>query len=245
MRELRELVTTRLAPSDVAAVIIEPVLGEGGFIPAPRQFLAELREFCTQHGIVLIADEIQTGFARTGTLFACEQLQLEPDLITAAKGLGGGMPISAVTGRAEIMDAPLEGAIGGTYGGNPVSCAAALAVIRALEDGRVFARAEAIARRLGSRLEAWHGRFRAIGDIRGLGPMQAMELVKDRRTKEPDADTVKKLIQHCWENGLILMSSGTHGNVVRFLMPLTIEDAELDEGLSVIEAGLQKICVPA
>ena len=234
-----ELATSRLATNEIAAVIIEPVLGEGGFVPVPSEFFAKLREFCTAHKIVLIADEIQTGFGRTGTLFACEQLGVVPDLMTVAKGLGGGLPISAVVGRAEMMDAPVEGAIGGTYGGNPLACASALAVLQMMEDRAFLTRARGLGERLADRMSAWKSKYDFIGDVRGLGPMRAMEFVKPDRA--PDAERVKKLIQYSYENGLILMSAGTYGNVVRFLMPLTMSETELNMGLDVVEAGLKTL----
>ena len=240
-QKFEHLAVSQIGTGRIAAVIIEPVLGEGGFIPAPKEFLAKLSQFCTQHGIVLIADEIQTGFGRTGTLFACEQLDLVPDLITTAKGLGGGMPISAVTGRAEIMDAPNVGGIGGTFGGNPVSCAAALAVFKTFEDGKQLAHAKNLGRALHTRLMSWKERFPAIGDVRGLGPMLAMEFVKKGTSKEPDADYAKKLLHLAYERGVIMMTAGTYGNVVRFLMPLVITDEQLTEGLDVIEKCLTEI----
>ena len=241
LRQFEDLVNSQISPTQVAAVIIEPVLGEGGFVPAPPDFLKGLRAFCTQHGIVLIADEIQTGFGRTGALFACEPLGLVPDLITTAKGLGGGMPISAVTGRADIMDAPIEGGIGGTFGGNPVSVAAALAVFKTFEDPRFLARIKQLGEHIQTRLHDWKKRFPAVGDVRGLGPMQAMEIVKNPATKEPDAASTKRLVQFCYEHGVIVMGAGTHGNVIRLLMPLTIDDATLQEGLDVIEKGLKEV----
>lgn len=227
--------------NQIAAVIIEPVLGEGGFVVAPKEFLAKLRQFCTQNGIVLIADEIQTGFGRTGTLFACEQLNLIPDLITTAKGLGGGMPISAVTGRAEIMDAPAVGGIGGTFGGNPVSCAAALSVFKIFSDGQILAHSQQLGTQLLARLNGWKERFPVIGEVRGLGPMLAMEFVKNRGTKEPNADLAKRLISMAYQHGVIVMSAGTYGNVVRFLMPLAISKDQLAEGLDVIETCLVEL----
>jgi 4-aminobutyrate aminotransferase / (S)-3-amino-2-methylpropionate transaminase / 5-aminovalerate transaminase len=242
-RALDELVTHHVGRKNVAAVIIEPVLGEGGFIDAPGPYLRRLREYCSEHGIVLIADEIQTGFGRTGTLFACEHHGVAPDMVTLAKGLGSGLPISAVTGRAEIMDAPAEGGIGGTYGGNPVACAAALAVIDRIEaDGRAFlVRARALGEILRARLDAWKARFDVIGDVRGLGPMLGMELVKDRRTKEPDKASTAALVRYACEHGVVLLSAGTYGNVIRFLPPLTISDDELAEGLLVVEQGLDHL----
>ena len=229
-----------VGPEQVAAVVIEPVLGEGGFVPAPADFLRRLQAYCAEHGIVFIVDEVQTGFGRTGSLFACQELGVMPDLMTLAKGLGGGMPISAVVGRAEIMDAPMVGGIGGTFGGNPVSCAAALAVVELFEQGDLLGKARALAAKLPGRLAAWQ-RFGKVGDIRGLGAMQALELVKDRKTKEPDPETTRALIQYCYERGLILMSAGTYGNVIRLLMPLVMTDGQLDEGLAVLESGLEKL----
>lgn len=246
-RAFDELVTHHVGRKNTAAVIIEPVLGEGGFIDAPGDYLRRLRSFCTEHGIVLIADEIQTGFGRTGAMFACDHHGVAPDLVTLAKGLGSGMPISAVTGRADIMDAPAEGGIGGTYGGNPVACAAALAVLDRFEqDGRALvARARALGDTLRARLLAWKERFPIIGDVRGLGPMLGMELVKDRATKEPDKASTYALTKYSYEHGLVLLSAGTHGNVVRLLPPLTITDDELAEGLAVLEQGLASIAVGA
>ncbi len=240
-KQFENLVNYQIVPTNVAAVIIEPVLGEGGFVPAPISFLKKLRKFCTDNKIVLIADEIQTGFGRTGTLFASEQLEFEPDLITSAKGLGGGMPISAITGRSEIMDAPIEGGIGGTFGGNPLSCAAALAVIENFKDGNVLKNAKAMSSKLRTRLMEWKEKYPIIGDIRGLGPMLALELVKNKSTKEADGENAKLLVKKCYERGLIIMTSGTLGNVVRLLMPINIEDSILNEGLDVLELGLKEI----
>ena len=239
-QQFEDLVVSRIGAQQTAAVILEPVLGEGGFLVAPPAFLKKLRDFCTTHGIVLIADEIQSGFGRTGSLFASEQLGLVPDLITSAKGLGGGMPISAVTGKAEIMDAPIEGGIGGTFGGNPLSCASALAVFDVFEKGGMLAHTKKLGALLGERLAKWKEKFPAVGEVRGLGPMQAMELVKDRQTKEPNPELTKKLVKHSYEHGLVIMSAGTYGNVIRLLPPLAIEEAQLKEGLDVLEAGLEK-----
>lgn len=234
--QFEDLVNSRIGATQVAAVIIEPVLGEGGFVVAPKEFLVKLREFCTKHGIVLIADEIQTGFGRTGTLFACEQLGLIPDLMTIAKGLGGGMPISAVTGKAEIMDAADVGGIGGTFGGNPLSCAAALAVCNLFETG-LLNEAKKVGEVLTQRLNTWKTKFNTIGEARGLGPMMAIELVKDQKTKEPNPELAKKLQKYAYENGVILMGAGTYGNCIRFLIPLNITMSELQEGLDVVEKG--------
>jgi len=226
-------------PQKPAAIIIEPILGEGGFVPAPKEFLGHLRRYCTAENVVFIADEIQSGFGRTGTLYACEQLDLVPDLILSAKGLGNGMPISAVTGRAEIMDGPTEGGIGGTFGGNPVSCAAALAVFESLEKDRVFEKSQELTISLDARLNQFKEKYPFIGDVRGLGPMKAMEFVKDRKTKEAFPEAAKELIRFCYRLGLVIMTSGSYGNVVRLLMPLTLSSQELEEGLDIIEEGLK------
>jgi 4-aminobutyrate aminotransferase / (S)-3-amino-2-methylpropionate transaminase / 5-aminovalerate transaminase len=240
-QQFEELVNSRIGATQVAAVIIEPVLGEGGFVPAPKNFMKRLRDFCTTHGIVLIADEIQTGFGRTGSIYACEQLGVEPDLITSAKGLAGGMPLSALTGRAEIMDSPIDGGIGGTFGGNPLSCVAALEVIKLFEKGAILKNAAMVAGVLNRRLSQWKEKFTSIGDVRGLGPMMALEFVRDRKTKVPYPELAKKLTQYCYEHGVVLMSAGTYSNVTRFLCPLSIDEATLNEGLDVVEKGLQEL----
>jgi len=232
--EFESFVRAQVSPSKVAAVILEPVMGEGGILPIPSPFLKKLRAFCDHYAIVLIADEIQTGFGRTGTLFASEQMHFVPDLLVSAKGLGGGMPISAVTGRAEIMDAPVEGGIGGTFGGNPVACAAALAVFDLFEDGSLLAHAKMLGEKLRARLGRWKETFSVIRDVRGLGPMQAMELADDR--------VARQVTRYALEHGLILMRAGTYGNVVRFLFPLTLEEAQLNVGLDIVEAALKSVC---
>ena len=227
--------------SNVAAVIIEPVLGEGGFIPAPKEFLADLSSFCSANGIVLIADEIQCGFGRTGTLFASEQLGFAPDLILTAKGLGGGMPVSAVTGRAEIMDAPIEGGIGGTFGGNPVAVASALAVIELMSDPAFLPKVRTLGASVLKTLSSWKEKYPVVGDVRGLGPMLALELVKDRASKEPFADGAKALVRHCYERGVVIMTAGSYGNCVRLLFPLVITDEQLAEAFEVLEDGLKTL----
>ena len=229
----------KVGNGNIAAVIIEPVLGEGGFIPAPAEFLAKLNAHCAEHGIVLIADEIQSGFGRTGTLYASEQLGFTPDLILSAKGLGGGLPISAVTGRAEIMDAPIEGGIGGTFGGNPVAVASALAVLESFADGALLKRSQELGRSVRGTLLAWKEKHPIVGDVRGLGPMLAFELVKDRATKEANPDAAKALVKFCYERGVVIMTAGTYGNCVRLLFPLVITDEQLAEAFEVLEAGLK------
>jgi 4-aminobutyrate aminotransferase/(S)-3-amino-2-methylpropionate transaminase len=222
-------------PARVAAIILEPVQGEGGFYVAPPAFVRALRDICDRHGIVLIADEVQTGAGRTGTFLACEQWDgVVPDLITMAKSLGGGMPLSAVIGRAEIMDAPGPGGLGGTYAGNPLACAAALAVLDAFEREDLLARSRAVGERLVAGLQALAVRHRAIGEVRGLGAMVAMELFEDGDLKRPAAALTQKIVKAAAEAGLILLSCGTYANVIRILVPLTASDAVLDEGLTIL-----------
>ncbi len=221
-----------------AAIIMEPVLGEGGFIPAPKEFLKLLQAYCEKEKIVSISDEIQSGFGRTGTLFASEQLEWTPDLIISAKGLGGGLPISAVTGRAEIMDGPAEGGIGGTFGGNPISCAAALAVFDVLEKDHLLEKSKKLGEFMRSHLMKLKEKNSCIGDVRGLGPMIGIEFVKDNKTKEANPELAKALAKYCFEHGLIIMTAGSLGNVVRLLMPLVIEQKDVEEGFKIIEAGL-------
>src|SRR5205823_4290471 len=199
------------------------------------EFLKKVAQFCAGHKIVLIADEIQTAFGRTGTLYACEQFRIAPDLLLTAKSLGGGLPIAAVTGRAEIMDAPIVGAIGGTFGGNPLCCAAALAVFDAFEKGDLLAKAKELGRMVQQRLQSWPKKSPLIGNIRGLGPMQAIEFVRSQETREPHPEAASAMVRYAYEHGVICMTSGTYSNVVRLLMPLTISREELDEGFDVLE----------
>jgi 4-aminobutyrate aminotransferase/4-aminobutyrate aminotransferase/(S)-3-amino-2-methylpropionate transaminase len=229
-------------PKSVAAVIVEPVQGEGGFNVAPADFLRALRQLCDEHGIVMIADEVQAGMARTGKMFAIEHSGVVPDLITMAKSLGGGFPLSAVTGRATIMDAAHPGGLGGTYGGNPISVAAAHAVLDVIEAEDLCARAARVGQKMHSRLEALAKELPCIGEVRGLGAMVAFELVKDPKTKEPDAELTASILTHAEKRGLVLLSCGTAANVVRLLAPLTIPDAVLDEGLNILGAALRDAC---
>ena len=230
-------------PSRVAAIIIEPVQGEGGFYAAPVEFLRELRRICTEHGIVLIVDEVQTGFARTGKMFAIEHAGVEPDLITVAKSLAGGFPLSGVVGKAEIMDAPPPGGLGGTYAGSPLSCAAALAVLDVIEKEHLCLRACAIGALLKQRLNGLRSRhgLNCIGEVRGLGAMVALELVKHSDSHLPDADLTKALVQRAAANGLVILSCGTRANVIRFLVPLTASDAIISEGLDILERSLVEV----
>lgn len=225
----------------VAAIIIEPVQGEGGFYIAPPMFLRDLRALCDRHGILLIVDEVQSGFARTGKMFAIEHSGVVPDLVTVAKSLAGGVPLSAVIGRADIMDAPLPGGLGGTYAGSPLGCAAGLAVLDVIESEGLCARAERQGAMLRARLEDLRSRWSCIGDVRGLGAMVAMELVRDRRADAPDAELTKALVQAAGRRGLVLLSCGVYGNVIRFLAPLTLPDAQLAEGLAILEAALEDV----
>jgi 4-aminobutyrate aminotransferase/4-aminobutyrate aminotransferase/(S)-3-amino-2-methylpropionate transaminase len=225
-------------PKSVAAILIEPVQGEGGFNVAPADFLRALRRLCDEHGIVLIADEVQGGIARTGKMFSIEHSGVVPDLVTLAKGLGGGLPLSAVTGRATIMDAAHPGGLGGTYGGNPMSIAAAHAVLDVVESEGLCARAARIGQRMRTHLDALAKQVTCIGDVRGLGAMVAFELVTEAKTREPDAALTAAILAHAEKRGLILLSCGTSANVVRLLAPLTIPDAVLDEGLAILTEAL-------
>jgi 4-aminobutyrate aminotransferase/(S)-3-amino-2-methylpropionate transaminase len=230
-----------VAPESVAAVIAEPVLGEGGFIVPPREYFKLLQNICRKHGILFIADEVQTGFARTGKWFASEHFGIEPDLIVMAKSLGGGMPIAAVTGRAEIMDAPGAGALGGTYCGHPASCAAALAAIETIEKEGLLARSTAIGKYFEDRARGWQKKWPLIGEVRGLGGMCAIELVRDAKTREPADSETKEIAKYCYEHGLITITAGTFNNVMRILVPLVISDEQFDEGLNVLEAALASV----
>jgi 4-aminobutyrate aminotransferase / (S)-3-amino-2-methylpropionate transaminase / 5-aminovalerate transaminase len=238
---LEAIFGTTVDPDSVAAVIMELELGEGGFVPAPREYVRELAQFARDHGILFIADEIQTGFGRTGTLFACEHYGLVPDLITTAKSLAGGFPLAAVTGRADVMDAPGVGGLGGTYGGNPLACAAALAVLDTMESARIPERAARMGERIKARFCQWATRHQCVGDVRGLGAMVAMELVADRVTKRPDRQLTVRLLSAALQQGVILLSSGTYGNVVRILAPLTTPDEIMDEGLDAMQRALESV----
>jgi 4-aminobutyrate aminotransferase/(S)-3-amino-2-methylpropionate transaminase len=228
---------TRVAAEEVAAVVLEPVQGESGFVVPSREFVTGLRRICDEHGIVLVADEVQTGFCRTGRLFAMEHFGVEPDLMTVAKSIGAGLPLSGVLGRAEIMDAPGDSAVGGTYVGNPVAIAAAHAVLDVIEEERLSERAEAIGETIGGRMEAWRGRFDAVVDVRGLGAMLAIEIARDGR---PDAELATAVVEGALRRGLLLLKAGIHSNCLRVLVPLVIEDSELDEALGAWEEALEE-----
>ena len=235
---VRDFFRTHVDPRDVACLWIELVAGEGGFLVAPPRYIQGLRTLCAEHGIIFIVDEIQTGFCRTGTMFATEQYGIEPDLVTVAKSIAGGLPLSAVVGRADLLDGVPVGGLGGTYCGNPVACAAGLATIEVYERERLAAHAADLGRRLRSRLHGWQRRFPSIGDVRGLGAMLAVEFVADAASRTPAKQTFAAVAARALERGVILIGSGTHGNVMRFLFPLVITAEQLDEGLAVIEEAL-------
>ena len=231
-----------VAAESVAAVIAEPVLGEGGFVVPPPGWLEAVERICKRHGILFIADEVQTGFGRTGKFFACEHYGIEPDLLLSAKSLGGGLPIAAVTGKANIMDNTGPGSLGGTFGGNPLSCVAALAAIEAIQVGNLNERAVHLGELFRERADRWQKRFSIVGDVRGLGAMQAFEVVKPDGSKLPDAEATKNIVRYCYERGVILVTAGTYGNVIRLLMPLVITDEQMIEALAVIESSLAQVC---
>ena len=240
LEQFDRMFAAEVAPENVAAMIIEPIQGEGGFIVPPQEFLPGLQEICRKHGIVFISDEVQTGFGRTGKMFASEHWGLEPDLITMAKSIASGMPLSGVVGRAEIMNAPDPGHVGGTYGGNPVSCAAALATIDYMEKENLVERARQIGEKTRARMLEMKDKYPVIGDVRGLGAMNAMELVKNRETKEPAKEEAAAVSRYCIENGVIVIGAGIFSNVIRTLMPLAITDEQLDRGLDVLEQAVAK-----
>ena len=230
-----------VAAEAVAAVVVEPVLGEGGFVAPPQEFFSVLQDICKRRNILFIADEVQTGFCRTGAMFASDRYGVKPDILIAAKSFAGGLPLASVTGRAEIMDAPGVGGLGGTFSGNPVSCAAALAAIETMERENLSAQAERIGERFQKRAREWKDRWPLIGDVRGLGAMRAIELVRLGDTREPAKDETEQIVRYCYEHGLILLSAGSYGNVLRVLVPLVITDQQFDEGLAIIEAGFASV----
>jgi len=238
-RSLEDTFERVVAAESVAAIIVEPILGEGGFVVPPPEFLPMLQDICRKYGILLIADEVQTGFARTGKMFACEHFGIEPDLVVTAKSMSGGLPLAGVTGRAEIMDHTGPGSLGGTFGGNPVACEAALATIDVIERENLCERAGILGDHFVRRARAWQKRFPIIGEVRGLGGMQAMELVRDPETRTPAAEETRQIVKRCYEHGVILVTAGTFNNVIRMLMPLVITNDQFDEALGVIEGALE------
>jgi len=231
----------RVASDEVAAIIVEVIQGEGGFINAPIEYLKQLRSICDRHGIVLIVDEVQSGFTRTGKMFALEHYGVEADIMTTAKSLAGGLPLSAITGTAEIMDSVHAGGLGGTYSGNPLSCRAALAVLEVIAKENLVTKSAELGEKARAKLEELMAVYPVIGQVRGLGSMLAIELVKDRQTKEPATEEAKKLTAFCQKNGLIILDCGTLGNNIRILMPIIITDEQLDKGFAILEAGLKHI----
>jgi len=229
------------SPEQVAALIVEPVLGEGGFVVPPKEYFKILHKICQEQGIVFVADEVQTGFGRTAKMFAMEHYEVAPDIVVTGKSLAGGLPLSAITGKAEIMDHPQVGGLGGTYGGNPVACRASLALLDEFEKKNILARAEKKGIRVLERFKELQNQYPIIGDVRGLGAMVGMELVKDRKTKEPATEFTKQLINRCREKGLLMISAGTHSNIIRPLMPLIITSEQLESGLSIIEESLSEL----
>jgi len=238
---LKEFFISHVAAEKTAAVIVEPITGEGGFITPPPEYFPKLINICRDNGILFIADEIQTGMGRTGRMFAMEHWNVEPDLMTVAKSLAAGMPLSAVVGRKEMMEVVHPFGLGGTYGGNPVACRAGLAVMEIFEEENLLQTAEALGKKLKKRFDAFQKEYELIGDVRGMGPMLALELVKDRETKEPATDEAKALVKFCYDKGLIILSCGNFGNVIRTLMPLVITDELLERGLAIIEEGLTSL----
>lgn len=240
-RHLEDTFKRVVAHEGVAAVIAEPVLGEGGFVAPPQDYFRTLIEICHSHGVLFIADEVQSGFGRTGALFASERYGIEPDILVTAKSIGGGLPLGAITGRAEIMDAPGPGGLGGTFGGNPVACEAALAVLDMFERQDLNVRANTLGDRFQKRARDWQKRWPMIGEVRGLGAMQALELVQTADKREPAPEETKQITQYCYQHGVITISAGSYGNVIRLLMPLVITDAQMDEALDVLEGALKTV----
>jgi len=238
---LKEFFHTHISAENVAALIVEPVLGEGGFVIPPKEYFRILYKICKENGIVFIADEVQSGFGRTAKMFAVEHYEVEPDLIVMAKSIAGGLPLSAITGKAESMDHPQSGGLGGTFAGNPVACSAALTVLDQFKKLNLLSKAEKIGKKVLEKFKEFHERYPVVGDVRGLGAMVGMELVVDRKTKEPATALTKRLINLCREKGLLMISAGTHSNIIRSLMPLVITDDQLDEGLKIIGHVLDEI----
>jgi 4-aminobutyrate aminotransferase/(S)-3-amino-2-methylpropionate transaminase len=238
---LEEFFITHVAAEKTAAVIAEPIQGEGGFVTPPAEYFPRLREICDKHGILLIIDEVQTGMGRTGKLFAIDHWGVAPDLVTTAKSLAGGLPLSAVTGRAEVMNTAHIGGLGSTYGGNPIALRAALAVLEILIEDDLLETGVALGEKVLARFEEMQQRHEIIGEVRGKGPMLALELVRDRESKEPASDEAKKLVGLCYQKGLVILACGNHGNVIRTLMPLVITDEELERGLAILDESLQEL----
>ncbi|MCE9684365.1 4-aminobutyrate--2-oxoglutarate transaminase [Halomonas alkalisoli] len=241
LRGLKMALKTDANPKDTAAIVLEPVLGEGGFYPAPASFLKAIREICDEHGMLMIVDEVQSGFGRTGKMFAIEHSGVEPDIITMAKSMADGMPISAVVGTDKHMDASGPNSLGGTYTGSPTACAAALAVLEVFENEDILGKSQALGDKLAKRFAQWQQDFDCVDNGRNMGAMAAIDLVADKGNHTPDADLAGALCKKAREKGLILLSCGLYGNTIRFLMPVTIEDEILEEGLAIVEASLKEL----
>jgi 4-aminobutyrate aminotransferase/(S)-3-amino-2-methylpropionate transaminase len=238
---LKDFFNTHISAEQVAALIIEPVLGEGGFVVPPKEYFKILKKICEDNGIVFIADEVQTGFGRTAKMFAMEHYDVEPDIIVVAKSIAGGLPLSAITGKTDLMDHPQVGGLGGTFSGNPLACRAALAVLDQFEKKNLLSRAEKIGNMVLERFKQFYAHYPVVGDVRGLGAMVGMELVVDRKTKEPATAFTKQLVNRCREKGLLMISAGTYSNIIRPLMPLVITDEQLEKGLSIIDESLSEL----
>ncbi|NDD29615.1 MAG: 4-aminobutyrate--2-oxoglutarate transaminase, partial [Proteobacteria bacterium] len=236
-----DMFNTHVDPDEVAALVVEPVAGEGGFIVPPPEWLQRLSEICRQRGVVFVADEVQSGIGRTGKMFAVEHAGVAPDMLTSAKSLAAGVPLGAVTGRAEIMDAPIVGGLGGTYGGNPLACVAGLEVLAMIDRDRLLDRSREIGKRMMTRFQAMREKHPLIGDVRGLGAMVAIELVSDREKRTPAKEQTSKVIKKAYERGLLLLKAGVHDNVVRTLVPLVADDRTIDDGLDIIDDCLAAV----
>ena len=241
VRHLEDTFQRVVQAERVAAVVVEPILGEGGFVVPPAEYFGVLEEICRKHNILIVADEVQTGFGRTGTLFASEQFGFVPDLLVSAKSMAGGLPLAAITGRAEIMDRPAVGGLGGTFGGNPAACAAALAVMEIFEKENLLERSRQIGWRFQERASRWAKDYALIGDCRGLGAMQALELVSDRASRQPAKEETSAVAEYCYKHGLITITAGTYGNVIRTLMSLVVTDEQLEEGMEILEAAISQV----
>jgi 4-aminobutyrate aminotransferase/(S)-3-amino-2-methylpropionate transaminase len=238
--QLEDALISQIDPSAIAAILIEPIQGEAGFVPMPAPFLQKLRDICDEHGIVLIFDEIQCGMGRTGKLFACEHSGVVPDMMTIAKSLGAGMPIAAVTGKAGILDAPHVGGIGGTYGGSPIACVAAIEALKMISSPAFLQKAEQVGEQIRKTMDRWKKEYTCIGDVRGVGAMRLVEFVKDRKTKTPDPDLTLSIIREAVSNGILLIRAGLYANCIRLLPPLVITKNQLAEGLEVLENAIKK-----
>jgi 4-aminobutyrate aminotransferase/(S)-3-amino-2-methylpropionate transaminase len=238
---LREFFNTHISPEQVGSLIVEPVLGEGGFVVPPKEYFKVLQKICQDNGIIFIADEVQTGFGRTAKMFAIEHFEVAPDILVMAKSIAGGLPLSAITGKTEIMDHPQVGGLGGTYAGNPLACRAGLAVLEQFEKKKLLARGEEVGKKVMKRFTEFKEKYPVVGDVRGLGAMVGMELVVDRKTKEPATALTKQLVTKCREKGLLMISAGTHSNIIRPLMPLVITDEQLERGLKIIGEAVDEL----